>query len=264
MPETYRVYALKYATRDAKRADHFLGGDPDPDAPMPMDYYVWLCQSDERTVLVDTGFKPDVAAKRGRTHLRSPSQALQAFGVDPASIQDIVLTHPHYDHAGGIDAFPTARLHFQQKDLEFVTGPLMQTSYRRSFEVDDACEIVKALHTDRLQIYQGSAGLFPGLSIHLIGGHTPGMQVVRVHTARGWVVLASDTSHYYENMESNRPFTTVFEPERVILGFKTLHELADSHEHIVPGHDPLVMQRYPAVSSALEGIAVRLDASPTT
>jgi glyoxylase-like metal-dependent hydrolase (beta-lactamase superfamily II) len=261
--ETYEVFALKYATRDARRGDHFLGGDPDPDKAMPMDYYVWLVRNERRAVLVDTGFKPEVGARRGRKHLRTPAYALALLGVDPATIDDVILTHLHYDHVGGVDSFHGARLHVQQRDVEFVSGPhMLNQRTRGSFEVEDVFEVMRALHSDRLTFYEGSAGIWPGLSVHLIGGHTPGMQVVRVHTRRGWVVLASDSSHYYENMESGRPFTTVYEPELVVAGFKTLEELADSHQHIVPGHDPLVMQRYPAASTGLEGIAARLDVAP--
>src|SRR3546814_7312966 len=89
----------------------------------------------------------------------------------------------------------------------------------------------------------GSAELAPGLSIHRIGGHTHGLQCVRVHTRRGWIVLASDCSHYYEHFEKKRAFTTVFHVGDLIDGYSKLDMLADSPKHIVPGHDPLVMQR---------------------
>jgi glyoxylase-like metal-dependent hydrolase (beta-lactamase superfamily II) len=81
-------------------------------------------------------------------------------------------------------------------------------------------------------------------------------------TRRGWVVLASDASHYYEHMEANRCFPTTFHLGEVIDGYETLRRLAASPRHIIPGHDPLVMSRYPAVSAELEGIAVRLDDNP--
>ena len=89
-----------------------------------------------------------------------------------------------------------------------------------------------------------------------------GLMSVRVMTKRGWVVLASDASHYYEHMEKNRCFPTTFHLGEVIDGYQTLYRLAASPRHIVPGHDPLVMTRYPAVSPELQGIAVRLDVDP--
>jgi glyoxylase-like metal-dependent hydrolase (beta-lactamase superfamily II) len=113
-----------------------------------------------------------------------------------------------------------------------------------------------------VQLHDGDWEYAPGISVHLIGGHTPGIQVVRVNTRRGAVVLASDTTHYYENMETGRPFVTTHDAAKVLAGFATLQKLAESPKHIVPGHDPLVMQRYPASSAKLQGAVVRLDVEP--
>jgi len=89
-----------------------------------------------------------------------------------------------------------------------------------------------------------------------------GLQVARVWTKRGWVVLASDASHFYANMEQGRPFPIVYNMGEMLEGFKTLNMLASSPKHIIPGHDPLVMERYPAVGPDLKGIAVKLDEEP--
>jgi glyoxylase-like metal-dependent hydrolase (beta-lactamase superfamily II) len=110
--------------------------------------------------------------------------------------------------------------------------------------------------------HRGEAEIAPGVSVHHIGGHTKGLQSVRVHTRRGWVVLASDASHYYEHMEQERCFPLVFDVSEMIEGYATLRRLAASPKHVIPGHDPLVLKRYPAVSKELAGIAVRLDVDP--
>jgi glyoxylase-like metal-dependent hydrolase (beta-lactamase superfamily II) len=259
--ETYRVFALRYGTRDAKRAEHFINQVSDPEASMPMDYFVWVAQSPDRTVLIDTGFKPDVGGRRGRTHLRSPAEALRLVGIDPSAIQDIIISHLHYDHAGTLDEFPRARAFLQEDELEFVTGRGNERS-RGAFEVDDVVEVIRRLYDGRVLLQRGWAGPWPGLAMHQVAGHTPGTQVVRVRTERGWVVLAADASHYYENMETNNPFRGTHDVERCIEGFGKLRELADSADHIVPGHDPDVMRRYPAVSPELEGIAITLDLPP--
>ena len=94
------------------------------------------------------------------------------------------------------------------------------------------------------------------------GGHSAGLQFVRVNTERGWVVLASDVTHFYENMETGRPFTTAFHIGEMLEGFDKLRAAAPTPEHIVPGHDPEVMRRYPAPRPELEGIVVRLDEAP--
>ena len=74
MTETYKVLALRYAMRDAKRQDHFATEVPNPDGPMPMDYFVWVLRNGQRTVVVDTGFHAAMADKRNRQYLRSPSR----------------------------------------------------------------------------------------------------------------------------------------------------------------------------------------------
>jgi glyoxylase-like metal-dependent hydrolase (beta-lactamase superfamily II) len=264
--ETYRIYAVKYATRNAKRVDHFLdkASVPNPDGPMPMDYFVWLVQSPSRSFVIDTGFTEAAGTRRGRTFLRKPANGLKLLDVDAAQIQDVVITHMHYDHAGTVSDFPKARLHLQEPELRWVTSSEMfERGARGSFEVDDVVNIVRGLYDERVLLHNGDWDLAPGVSVHLIGGHTPGIQVVRVNTDRGWVVLASDATHYYENMETGRPFATTHDANKVIEGFKTLHALADSEKHIVPGHDPLVMERYPAASPQLEGVAVSLHSVPS-
>jgi hypothetical protein len=69
----------------------------------------------------------------------------------------------------------------------------------------DVVGIVRLNFAQRVKLYDGPAELSPGITLHPVGGHTPGMQFVRVHTSRGWVVLASDVTHYYENMEMAGP-----------------------------------------------------------
>jgi len=100
--------------------------------------------------------------------------------------------------------------------------------------------------------------LAAGLTVHRVGGHSAGLQVVRVFTQRGWVVIASDATHFYANMQRGFPFPTVYNIGDMLEGHRTLHRLADSPDHIVPGHDPLVMSLYPAQSPELEGLVVKL------
>ena len=261
MTETYQVLALRYATRDAKRQDHFATEVPNPDGPMPMDYFVWVIRNGERTILLDTGFKPDVGRRRGRTPLRSPLEALNLVGIEAGSVRDIVISHLHYDHSGTVDGFPNARLHVQEDELDFVTSRKNEKT-RGAFEVDDISAVLRAMYAGRVSLYDGSEQPWPGVSIHLVGGHTPGSQIVRVHTKRGWVVLAADAIHYYENMERGIPFHGAYEFNREIASFDTSKALADSPDHVIPGHDPEVTRRYPALSTALEGIALRLDEPP--
>ena len=258
MTAQYEVYAIKYAHHMRKASENFIGGDPH-DGPMPLDYFVWLIRGGGREVVVDTGFSAAMARKRGRDHLRCPAEALRLLQCDPSSVKDVVITHLHYDHVGNFDLFPAATLHLQDVEMQYATGRHMgEERHRFAYEVEEVVGMVRRVYEKRVHFHDGDEEIAPGISLHLIGGHTMGMQSVRVATRRGWVVLASDASHFYANMEQTRPFPIVFSVDDMVSGYEKLRSLAASPGHVIPGHDPLVMQRYPAVKG-LEGIAVRLD-----
>jgi glyoxylase-like metal-dependent hydrolase (beta-lactamase superfamily II) len=255
----YEVYALKYAHHARRASENFIGGDPH-DGPMPLDYFVWLIRGAGREIVVDTGFSAAMAAKRGRDHIRCPTEGLRLLGIDSKGVRDVVITHLHYDHVGNFDLFPAATLHLQDLEMRYATGRYMaHDCFRGAYEVEDVVGMVRRVYDHRVCFHDGDAEIAPGVSVHLIGGHTMGLQVVRVATRRGAVVLASDASHFYANMEQTRPFPIVWSVADMVDGYRKLRALADSAEHIIPGHDPLVLERYPAPSSRLQGIAVRLD-----
>jgi glyoxylase-like metal-dependent hydrolase (beta-lactamase superfamily II) len=184
-------------------------------------------------------------------------------GLDRNTVADVILTHLHYDHVGTFHRFPRVDFHLQEKELHYTTGHHMRHPFlARSFEVDDVVGIVRLNFARRVRLYNGPVELAPGISLHPVGGHTPRMQFVRVHTSRGWVVLASDVTHYYENMESGRPFTAAFNIGDMLDAYDALRAAAPSPQHIIPGHDPLVMRRYPPPSPSLEGLVVCLDVPP--
>jgi glyoxylase-like metal-dependent hydrolase (beta-lactamase superfamily II) len=262
MTATYEIYAIRYAWRDARRHEHFIGGDPH-DAPMPMDYFVWAAIGQDRSFVIDTGFTEEVAVRRKRNWLRCPAESLKLVGLDPETATDVILTHLHYDHVGSFHKFPRAEFHLQEPEMHYACGRYMRfPKLSHSFEPDDIAGMVKLNFKGRVRFYNGMAEIAPGVSLHLVRGHSAGLQCVKVNTARGPVVLASDVTHFYENMESGRPFTTAFHIGEMLEGFETLQALAPSPRHIVPGHDPEVMRRYPA-APGLEGIAVRLDLEPS-
>lgn len=258
----YEVCAIRYATVARTPAENYIGADPH-EAAERMDYYVWFARNAERTIVIDTGFNAAAAARRKREFLRSPADGLALFGIDASAVADVVLTHLHYDHVGNFDLFPAARFHLQDTEMAYATGRHMaHRFFAGAYEVDEVVAMVRNVYAGRVLFHSGDAEIAPGLTVHHIGGHTLGLQSVRVWTRRGWLVLASDATHYYGNMEGGRPFPIVADATQMVAGWRRLRELAAREDCVIPGHDPLVMQRYPAPRPDLAGIAVRLDADP--
>ena len=255
----YEVYALKYAHHERTASQNFLGGDPH-DGPMPLDYFVWLIRGAGGEFVVDTGFNAAAAARRQRRLVRPVDEALALMGVEAQKVSEVIITHLHYDHVGNFDLFPRATFHLQDLEMQYATGRCMcHEPLRHAFDVEDVVGMVRNVYAGRVRFHSGDAQLAPGISVHLIGGHTMGLQAVRVATRRGNVVLASDASHFYANMDETRPFPIVYNVADMIEGWAKLRALADSPAHVVPGHDPLVLERYPAASATLAGIVARLD-----
>jgi glyoxylase-like metal-dependent hydrolase (beta-lactamase superfamily II) len=262
MSDTYEIYAIKYAHHDRRASENFIGGDPH-DGPMPLDYFIWAIVGENRSFVVDTGFDQEMGDKRQRAMLRPPSEGIKAIGLDPEKIDDVIITHMHYDHAGNHALFPNATYHIQDREMAYCTGRCMcHGELRMAFEPGDVAAMVKRLFEGRMRFHGGASELAPGVSVHHVGGHTDGLQVVRVRTGRGWVVLASDASHLYANLEQARPYPIVYNVGDMLEGFEQVKGLAESPDHIIPGHDPLVMTRYPAPNEALQGRVARLDAPP--
>ncbi len=259
--DTYDVLAVRYAHAERRASENFIGGDPH-DGPMPMDYFVWVVRNAERTVVVDTGFDEAGAVKRKRTITRPVREGLQCVGVRHEVVTDVIYTHLHYDHAGNTELFPRAQFHVQDCEMQFATGRCMcHAMLGVHYEVEDVVSMVRRNFAGRLRFHDGAAEFAPGITLHHVGGHTRGMQAVRVKTARGHVVLASDVTHFYANIEQRRVFPAVTDVAAGLQAYDTVERLASSRDHVVPGHDPLVLARYPSVPG-LEGLACRLDLPP--
>jgi glyoxylase-like metal-dependent hydrolase (beta-lactamase superfamily II) len=262
LTDTHDVYAIRYAHHDRRSAENFIGGDPH-DLLQPLAYFVWAIVGAHGTFIVDTGFDAAMAAKRGRQLVKPVGEGLASLGIDPESVTDIIVSHLHYDHCGNHDLFPRARYHLQDVEMAYATGRGMcHGLIRLPFEAEDVVAMVRKVFAGRVVFHDGQEQLAPGLTLHHIGGHSKGLQCVRVKTARGHVVIASDASHLYAHMDEGRVFPITYSVAETLEGYATLRKLADSPAHVVPGHDPQVLTRYPPPSSAQDGWIVRLDREP--
>jgi len=242
----WEVHALKYADRrDRTRAESFIFED-NHDAPHQIDYFIWVIRGQGRVILVDSGYDDTEAERRGRPFLRDPREALKPLGIAAEDVDTLIVTHLHYDHAGGLHLFPNATLHMQAAEMAYATGPCMcHDALKMPFTASHVCEAVQRLYSGRVVFHDGDGEIAEGVTVHRIGGHSRGLQAVRVRTRAGWLCLASDASHYYENYLKAKPFPIVVDLEDMFDGFTKIRKLASRPDLVIPGHDPLVTELFP-------------------
>ena len=259
---TYEILALRYATsQDRAQHQNFMIVDEHDSPSSPLDFYVFVIRGGGQLFVVDTGFDPESGRRAGRELQRSPVDALRQHGIDAEAVSNVVLTHMHWDHAGGMRYFPQARFHIQNKEMAFCTGRCMCHAYlRRGFDVEHVVDAVRAVFAERVLFHDGRVQLAPGIVLHLIGGHTGGIQALEVATQRGTVMLAGDTTHLWANIRRRNPFPIAPDAVAVIEGYRTLESLAGGPDHIIPGHEPLLLTRFPRAGS--DPGAARLDLEP--
>ncbi|MCU1526561.1 MAG: N-acyl homoserine lactonase family protein [Frondihabitans sp.] len=256
----HEVYAVKFADNpNGTRGTGFHGSAGEPhDESVPLDYFVWLIRSTGSDVVLDVGFTAETARRRDRVHYREPSEGLQLLGVDPASVETVILSHFHYDHTGDLDAFPRARFVVQEAEMAFWTGPYgPRREFAKAVEPRDLGRLLQLNYEGRLRFVDGHATVSDGIDVFAVGGHTPGLQVTRVRTAKGPVLLAADGAHFYANYEQEAPFAVFTDLRLMYRSYQTMKDLVNDPTLIVPGHDPLVFERFPTVEG-LDGIAIRI------
>lgn len=256
---TYEVYAIRYAASGPRHPhENFISPDLHEQAS-PLDYFVWLIRGKGRDILVDTGFGEAQARARKRDLLIDPAEALRQLGVAPDAIKDVIVTHLHYDHAGNLDSFPNARFHLQDREMQFATGRCMGHGLlRHPFAIEDVVTMVRHVYAERVAFHDGDGEIAPEITVHRVGGHSDGLQVVRVATRRGPVVIASDAAHFYANIERRNPFPIVYNLGDMMHGWQAVARLAGDHERIIPGHDPRVCTLYPNAGGNVQAFALHV------
>jgi glyoxylase-like metal-dependent hydrolase (beta-lactamase superfamily II) len=254
---TYEVTAIRYGSLRSTRGElyHRWSSYGEPDGELEMAYYFWLLRGAGSTVLVDTGFASEAAARRGRQCLIEPVEALARLGVEPADVSTVVVSHFHYDHVGNLDAFPDAELVVGRTELDFWTGPLARRAqFAPHVDPPDIERIAAAVAAGRARTTSGEEEILPGVRTIEVGGHSPGQLLVVVDGEDGGrVVLTSDSVHFYEEMDLDRPFGVVADLGAMYRAYDTVAELGrDEATAIVAGHDPAVMERFAGEGGATE------------
>lgn len=248
---SFEVHALRYASRPGEKSDEFfrfmMYGEEDES--YSMDYFFWLAQGEDHTVVVDCGFSEAQSRVIGRPWETSPAALLERMGVDPAAVEHVVLSHMHWDHVGNVDLFPRATFVISRAEYEFSVGPDSRRELMQHFVLPAEVDVLEKLQVDgRLRLIEDEAEVVPGVVVRTVGGHTPGQVITEVATDRGTAVLASDAAHFYEEIERDRPFKLFTDLPGLYHGYDLLRELDGRPDtHVVPGHDPLVRSRFAEV-----------------
>lgn len=246
----YSVHALKYADQDVPACEFFYREASHE--PVRLDFFIWLITGGPTPIVVDTGFNQADAVARSMRNYVPPAEMVRRAGVDPAEVGLAVITHLHWDHWGGHRQFPNARYVIQGREIAFFTGRFGSSpAFRTEINVEELADVVPLAYADRLQIIEGDHNLLPGIDLHLIGGHTEGTQVVSVDSGSGPVMLTSDASHFYRNIELGRPAQIASNMNAMLAGFDRITELAGPSGRIVVGHDPEVFERFKEVDAGI-------------
>lgn len=255
----WEVIAVRFGTRMALKSRVYLNYQiyRDPDADLAMDYFFWIARRGTQLVLIDTGFNAESGGKRDRTLLISPEAALAKLGLDAGAIEHTIITHMHYDHAGNLGLGANSQLYLSRREHDFWTGPMAKRRlFGSAVEEADIAQVSDLVARGKLTLTDGDYDLVPGIRILEVGGHTAGELIVIVSTAIGNVILASDAIHYYEELELDRPFVELDDLPDVFTTFDTVRALVGNGATLIPGHDPEVMRRFPAVPGAPSDLAV--------
>jgi glyoxylase-like metal-dependent hydrolase (beta-lactamase superfamily II) len=245
----YDIYGIKIADRDDVESSSVLS-HTDPGKLIHTSYYFWCIKNINREFLVDTGMNKEELEKRNIYNLADQTERLRSIGVEPRNVKHIIITHLPGDHCSAFDLYPNATFYVQRREIEFFSS-VQANNKDLIFGVGNIAEIVRLNYEGRVKIVDGDQEIAPGLLLILIGGHTPGCQAVVVEMSQGRAVLCSDACPLYRNMEENIPSGLNTNLVEAYYALDKLRKLASSEELVIPGHDPLLMKKFPVVTNGI-------------
>jgi len=258
--KTYEVFALKYAGPFERKLAMIMfntGWAED----ISINYYIWAIRSkDGETTLVDTGTGPTLAKERGFKSFVPPEQVVARLGIKPEQVTKVVITHMHFDHVGGMEnfaqLFPKAKFYVQKNEFDFwVNNPISKRAPFKWLRWDLGNKgLADLTGSPRLVFVDGDMIIRPDMELLLTPGHTPALQGVLVNTAKGPVVVASDSAHIARSYKEDVPSGLIVDMLTWLKSYDKLRAKAPL-SNLFPGHDVLMLTNYPKVAEDITQLA---------
>lgn len=251
----YEVYALRFTAMQATPLSYWAANTKGNKDSVMMCYMFWLIRAqNNKNILVDAGYLPDFADTNMTRYIR-PDSMLLKLNIQPSSITDIILTHPHWDHIDGIDLFPNAVVWMQKQDFNYFVGTAWQDGGKHeAFSKRDVRKLIEKNLSGKLVLIDGDdRELFPGIRVFTGSKHTFESQYVLVSTNEKKVILASDNVWVYYNLEhlvSVPPYGT-FDSTAYVQSMKRMKSMVTDSKYIIPGHDGKIFSVFPSVEEGI-------------
>ncbi len=244
----YSIQAIRYANAEDEVAGLVMGAPKGEKIQIAM--VIWLIRGGGHNILFDSGYHRDTFLKYfPSTQYIRPDEAVKLAKVQPEEITDIIISHSHWDHLGGIDFFPKASVWIQKDEYSYYTEDAWQPGGNHGgIDPEDVQQLVKLNTQGRIHLVDGdSVEIFPGIRAYTGGHHTYASQYIRVEGNPPFV-LASDNCYLYRNLAEHKASAT-FSDEFHAANIKNqerMIELAGGNpDRVIPGHDALQFQRFP-------------------
>jgi glyoxylase-like metal-dependent hydrolase (beta-lactamase superfamily II) len=220
-------------------------------------YYLWCLKSPERTIIVDAGVSPQQAAQRNLANYVNPAEVLEGIDVDAGAVDQVIMTHLHWDHADGLAVFPAADVHVQKSERDFWLYDEMACRPPFTFFMSDAARATcRAIdEAGRMIAVDGDQSILPGIECLLAPGHSVGLQAVAVDTTKGTAILGSDCGHIFRNYQEGWPSNLVIDMVGWVRSVEKLKSHVSDPALLFPGHDPLMTENYPQVAPGITRLA---------